>query len=514
MSVAAAAIFTGVLAGATLAAEPPEKIALTGGRIVPVVGEEIEKGTIVIERGRIVAIGADVEIPYDATEIDVTGRVLMPGMIDVHTARGMDIQNENVPVAPFLDVYDAIDPSQTFFEDALRMGVTSVHVMPGNNTVIGGVSRVVRPIGLTISEMTVQPGVGLKLSATPRNGFDRMQQLAVLREAFLELDDYLGLLAETRYEEEQKKADKKVDVMPDEARKRGRELVRDEDLDDKHANLVRLRRGDLAAWIYVGAPTDVAPAIDIAQAQELKDHSVLVLGPETFRAVNELARFDRPVVLDENLTWRERDPITGELEEIFIPSRIYDAGLTFALQSNPGASMAEGYLNYQAAMCVRNGIPRQTALEAITLTPANMLGLSDRLGSLEVGKTANIVVMSGDPLDFSTWVEQVYIDGILAYDRSKDRRLAKLVALEESNRAQLEKAAAEETAAAEPEVEADAEADAESNESEAKPADESAPNAEEAVTPQRRRRGGQRDGQPGGNSSVSDNANDDGRTSE
>ena len=132
---------------ASLEAASPAKIALTGARIIPVVGDEIPSGTLLIENGKITAVGKDVEIPYDAMEVDLQGKVLFPGMIDPHTWRGMEAPNEGLAVTPFVDVYDAIDPSRLFFEDCLRDGVTTVHIMAGNNLVIGGVSRVVRPIG-------------------------------------------------------------------------------------------------------------------------------------------------------------------------------------------------------------------------------------------------------------------------------------------------------------------------------------------------------------------------------
>jgi hypothetical protein len=144
-----------------------------------------------------------------------------------------------------------------------------------------------------------------------------------------------------------------------------------------------------------------------------------------------LKQAGRPVVLPEELLHQERDPIIGELHETFVPKVIYEAGLLFALQPSPDASLAETYLTYQAARCVRNGIPREAALRAITLNPARMLGVEDRLGSLEVGKAGDVVVLSGDPLDFNSWVQQAYIGGILAYDRSKDVRLKELLGLEE-----------------------------------------------------------------------------------
>ncbi len=425
-----------------LAASPPEKVALTGGRIIPVVGAPIEKGTVLIERGKITEVGADVTVPYDARVFDVTGKVVFPGMINVHTSRGMDIPNEQRPVTPHLDVYDALDPSQLFFEDCLRLGVTGVHVIPGNNAVIGGLGRVVRPIGLTVAEMTVAEGTFLKISTSPRQGFDRMLQMATLRETFLELDDYLVKLAEKRYEDKLKEDEKKIDVGPAEARKRGRELIRAEDLDDQHRNLLRLRGGrvgatnedgaallkPLGAFIYCGDAMDVAPAVKLAKDNGFFDRTVLVLGGECYKAVGELKQAARPVVLPSDLTFRETNPLTGEVRETFVPKTIFDAGLQFALVPGPDDSYAERMLTYQAARCVREGIPRDEALRAITLTPAKILGLDQRLGSIEPGKDACLVVFSGDPLDFNSVVERVFIDGIPAYERAKDVRLQRLLA--------------------------------------------------------------------------------------
>lgn len=429
------------------AAEPPAKVALTGARVIPVVGPDLDGATILIERGKITAVGTDVKIPFDAMEIDCSGKVIMPGLIEPQSWRGLDIANESLPVAPFLDVGDAMDPSRLYFEDALRDGITSIHVMQGNNTVIAGMSRVVRPIGLTPEEMTVDLGTAIKMSVSPRNGYDRMQQMATFRETFRELEEYTDSIAEKKYEESLEKDKKKMDVGPAEAIKRGRPMLKDSDYDDKHLNLLRLKRGDFDAWVYVGSPMDVAPAISLATEQGFLDHTILLIGDDTFKAIGELKKAGRPVVLPEDLYYRERDPISGEITETFIPKKMHDAGLTFALQPNPNSSMAERYLTYQAALCVRNGIPRRTALEAITLNPATMLGLGDRLGSIEAGKVANLVIYNGDPLDFNSWVENVYIDGVLAYDRQDDPRLAEILRLEDvGRRADEARKAAEEAA--------------------------------------------------------------------
>jgi imidazolonepropionase-like amidohydrolase len=435
------ALWVGAIAAAQQPAVPPEHVALTGGRIIPVVGAPLEKGTVLIEHGKIAAIGAEVEIPYDARVFNVSGKVVFPGMIDVHTARGLDIPNEPRPVTPHLDVADALDPSQLFFEDCLRLGITAVHVIPGNNTVMGGLGRVVRPIGLTVGEMTLAEGEFVKIVITPRAGFDRMVQMATLRETFLELDDYLAKLAEKRYEDKLKEEDKKIDVGPAEARKRGRELIRAEDVDDQHRNVLRLRGGQvrvageagptvfkpLGAFVYCGDAMDVGLAVQLAKDQGFFERTVLVLGGECHKAVGELKEAARAVVLPGELMYRETNPLTGEVRETFVPKKVFDAGLLFALAPGPDDSYAERILTYQAAQCVRNGVPRDEALKAITLNPAKMLGLDKRLGSLEPGKDADLVIFSGDPLDFSSVVEQVFIDGIPVYDRTKDVRLQRLL---------------------------------------------------------------------------------------
>jgi imidazolonepropionase-like amidohydrolase len=172
---------------------------------------------------------------------------------------------------------------------------------------------------------------------------------------------------------------------------------------------------------------DVGLAVQIAKENAFFDRTVLVLGGECHKAVAELKQVARPVVLPGELVYRETNPLTGEVRETFVPKKIFDAGLLFALVPGPDDSYAERMLTYQAAQCVRYGVPRDEALRAITLNPARILRLDKRLGSIEPGKDADLVIFSGDPLDFSSVVEQVFIDGILAYERAKDVRLQRLL---------------------------------------------------------------------------------------
>lgn len=427
----------------TLAQAPPRTVALSGARIIPVVGDEIKDGVIIVEDGRIVAIGkaGEVEIPFDAREFDLSGKVVMPGMIDAATTKGLDTANESRPVVPQLSAADALDPSQLALEDALRTGVATMHVLPGSNTVIGGTGVVIRPIGMSVPDMTIAPGEFLRLAVSPRRGSNRMSQLAALREAFAKLTVYLENLAESKYEDKLKEDEEDIEVGPAEARMRGLKLLEADDLDREHRNLLRLIGGvaevegekteqlikPLGAFIHCQQAMDVPAALAIAKEHGFLSRTVLTLGPDCYKAVDALKKSARPVVLDGNLIDRDVNPLTGEETETFVPEKIADAGLLFALTPGTNASLPERMLTYQAARCVRNGVPRATALRAITINPAKILGLEDRLGSLEVGKSANVVVFSGDPLDFASKIEMVFIEGIPAYERSKDPRLQRLL---------------------------------------------------------------------------------------
>ncbi|MDE0959999.1 MAG: amidohydrolase family protein [Planctomycetota bacterium] len=405
------------------------KIALTGGTVMTVSGESITGGVVLIENGIIMAVGAaDTEIPYDAMEVDCTGMILAPGFVDPHSSDGLDIPNENLPSAPFVDVFDALDPSRFFFEDSLRNGVTSIHVIQGNNCVVGGVSRIVHPIGLTPHEMSRQAGVALKLSTTPRRGYGRMRQLAELREVFQEYDRWRENLAESRYEQEAGKDDDddQEPLSPEESRLKGQELIRDEDLDDQHRHLAQLIDGRLGAWIYCGSASDVAPALALVAEREWKDRAVLVLGGDSHLAIDEIDEAGLHVVLDSDLIYRKRDPLTGEVEETFIPGVYRRAGVRFAIQPSRSGAMPERFIGYQAARLVRSGLTPAEALRIVTLGAAEICGIDDRYGSIEVGKIGNIVMWTGDPLDLNSWVQKVFIEGILAYDREKDARLQRL----------------------------------------------------------------------------------------
>ena len=405
-----------------------QTLAVTGAKVIPVEGAPLEQGTVLIRDGRIVEIGADVKVPYDATVIDAGGKVVFPGMVLAHTVAGLDRANESLPVTPFLDVYDGINPASVVYQELLREGVTSIHVIQANDTTIGGVGRVVRPMGLTVEAMTLRAPSGLKISVSGRSGWDRIRQRAQLREAFAELEDYLDQLAEERYAAEQKKQGKEDEpVDPAKAREAGKALIGADDVDFEHRNLYLLTRGRLDAYVYCEGATDVPYAVSMATELGFLERTTFVLGGEAFKAADVLAASKRPVVLPAELIYREQDPESGEERETFVAKAFADAHVPFALSISSRNSFAERYLWYQAARCVAYGVDRDQALRAITLTPAEAIGVAEQVGSLAPGKLGNLVVLSGDPLDATTQIEQVVIRGRLVYERTKDYELRKLL---------------------------------------------------------------------------------------
>src|SRR5438270_5679412 len=165
----------------TTLAPGQEQLAIKGGRILAVSRAPIDGGIILIRDGRIQAVGKDLPIPSDYRVIDATGKVVLPGFIEAHSSRGMDQANERNNNVPFLSVVDAIDPGQEYFEDCRRNGVTTVAVVPGNDTMIGGQAAVIKTAGGYVDQMIVKRQAGIKISLRPGEGRSRMSHVAALR---------------------------------------------------------------------------------------------------------------------------------------------------------------------------------------------------------------------------------------------------------------------------------------------------------------------------------------------
>lgn len=425
------------MASLALALPGDGNLVIKAGKVITVSGETIENGTIVIEGGRITAVGKDIEYPWSSPVKEFPDSVAFPGFVEAITNDGMDRANENIDVAAFLNVRDSIDPVNFYYEDALRAGITTINVQQGADCVVGGMGYVVKPFGLTVEAMTVRPDSGLVMSASPKRGLSRARQTQALREAFGDLRRYLEDLV-------QEKKDG-VDYAtrealcqgrePDEETAKGRpmggnawkveglELVPRWEIDDKRAPLLGIVEGKIPVFFYCSTPQDVRTAIDVASDNGFLHRTVLVLGSSCWKAVDLIAERGVPVVLSSTLTHIERDPVSGEEIETFVPKVFHDKGVRFALRSTGVASQS---LWYQAALCVGHGLSRKDAIAAVTTTPAELLGLGKRIGHLSNGAAGNVVVFSGDPLSVTSFTQFVVLEGNEVYDRATDTRVRHL----------------------------------------------------------------------------------------
>ena len=420
-------------------------IAVRAGKLMRADGSVINQGTLVVEGGRIVAMGDEsVEVPFDVLLNEYPTAVIFPGFFEAHSNSGMDRANENVPMAPFLNVKDSIDPVSFYFEDELRGGTVGIGILPGNNTVVGGRGRVVAPYGMTIEQMTISDNLGMKMAIGPKSGWSRSSQLAELRQAIDKLNLDLRVLGEKLLYDDQVradrlKADEELEDSVDDGDAydsaggyirfgedfEGKSLISEEDLDDTQRGLVDILNGDERLWIWAPKATDVMHARAWLGQHELTPKAVFVVSSAAWKSADILAQMGRPVVISGDLWSVETHPITEVVTKTFAPLVFAEAGVEFAISSQEGR-MGPDRLAYQAAMCVREGVSREIALASVTTNPAKFWGLEAEVGDFQVGADGTFVVFDRDPLHAQAKVIEVYIRGDKVYDRSEDKRLRRL----------------------------------------------------------------------------------------
>ena len=403
-------------------------VAITGGRVMTVAGPVIEDGVVMIRNGRIEKVGKadEIEVPWEAKVIDATGKVVMPTWVLAHSQGGLRGSNENMQNVPFVSVADALDPSSVWFEQCLRNGVGSVHTLPGNDTLLGGSGMVVRPYGRTVEDMAVSTRTGIKMSLKTRNG-GRLQQIRKMRRVFEDARTYLEDYERRKQEFENEKA---AGVIPE-------DKEWEEEIDRTKKPAIDLIQKKVKGWLYVPGSAEVPEALRLAKDFDL----VLVMGPRIHKAVSKLQGLDTPIVLSETMEYYETDPETDEEELIGTARMLSDAGIPFALSLGNSGPSAQAW--WQLSNCVRQGTDPRTAIEALTIVPARLLGLDNQLGTLEAGKLGNVQILTGDPMQATTWVDTVVLEGDVVYERNDDSKL-KFLFEEEAGKTESENGGAKE----------------------------------------------------------------------
>ena len=378
-------------------------IAITGGHIVPIEGTPFE-GTVLITDGLIAALGPDLQPPPDAEVIDASGRWVLPGFIDAHTHLGVDEAaegwagqdtNERTdPVTAQVRALDAINPAETGFADALTGGVTSVGINPGSANVIGGLCVAIHTHGRTVDEMVLRSPCGVKsaLGENPKRVYGEQKKMpstrlgtaAVLRQAFVDAQNYQAKRAGAGEGFE------------------GRDL--------KLEALAAVLDRELPWRQHCHRADDIATALRVAA--EFGYDLVIDHGTEAFLIADLIAERGVPVLIGPLLTSRSKVELRNR--SLANPGRLAAAGVEISIITDHPVVPVH-FLVHQATLAVKEGLDREVALRALTINPAKVLGVADRVGSLEVGKLGDVVIWSGDPLDVMQRALLVLIAGVSVY---------------------------------------------------------------------------------------------------
>lgn len=384
-------------------------IHIKNGKLFTMTGEIIDKGSILIEHGKIVAIGKTIEPPTDAEVIDAEGKLVFPGFIDAHCHLGMWEDaigfegadgNEAVdPVTPHLRAIDSIYPMDRTFEEAREGGVTTVCTGPGSANVIGGIFSTIKTYGHRIDDMLIQETAALKVafgenpkrvySGHKKSPTTRMATAAILREQ---------LFKAKTYKEKLEKSKDNPDKKPD--------------YDIKLEPLVKVLNKEIPLKAHAHRTDDIFTALRIAKEFDVNitlDHCT-----EGHLIIEDLLKENKYIISGPQLTERTKHELKNKTFKS--PAMMSRAGLKVAITTDHPVIPVQ-YLPICAGLAVRDGMDEAEALRAITINAAEVLGIQDKVGSLEVGKDADIAIFEGHPFDVTSKTTVVLIDGKIVYQR-------------------------------------------------------------------------------------------------
>lgn len=398
-----AALAAMMLAGAAMSARA-QVVAITGAKVYPVSGPAIENGTVLIRDGRIAAVGANVDVPANAQRIDARGKVVTPGFINSGTQLGVvDIGFAAGPtderargkdqIAAAFRVWEGLNPANVYIAPARQDGITSVVVAPAGGQLFSGQAALIDNAGNTAAEMVRRAPVAMVAQVGSSQGAGvgaRGELLARLREVLTDAREY--------------------------ARRRSAfESGATREFAASRADLEALQpvlAGRVPLVIAADRASDITAALGIAKEFGLR--VMIAGGAEAWEVAPALAAAKVPVITGA------MNNIPGDFSSLGMRQEnaaiLARAGVTVALVGNAGGGDEELFnvrnVRFEAGNAVAYGMPWDAALRAVTATPAELFGAGDRIGALAPGMDANVVVWSGDPFEFSTRAEHVFVRGV------------------------------------------------------------------------------------------------------
>jgi len=391
-------------------------LAIVNAKVIPVEGQEFD-GTIVVRDGRIAELGADVAVPEGAEVLDAGGAQVTPGLVDAHVHLGVhpegdgptasDTNEMTNPNTAGVRALDAIDPFDEGFDLALAGGVTTVNVNPGSGNPIGGQAVTLHTHGRIVDHMVLREPAGIKsaLGENPKRVYGdkkvmpstRMGTAKILRDAFVAAQNYQRRLAD-----------------PDKGSQ--------QDVDLTMEALGKVLRREIPWRQHAHRADDIVTALRL-QAEFGYD-LIIDHGTEAHVVADLLAERGVPVLIGPLFTTKSKMELRKR--SIANPGKLARAGVELSLITDHPV-IPISFLVHQASLAVREGLDRGTALRAITINPAKALGVAAEVGSLEVGKRADVVVWGGDWMDPMARPRTVLIDGRVVFEHDAatgDERIA------------------------------------------------------------------------------------------
>lgn len=385
---------------------------ITNGKIFTMAGEVIHGGSILIKGGKIVEVGKDIIAPLDARVIDAEGRMITPGFVDAHCHLGMweesigfegsDGNEATDPITPEMRAIDAINPMDISFRESYEGGVTTAVTGPGSANVIGGTFTAIKTYGHRIDDMIIKEPVAMKVafgenpkrvySSQKKSPSTRMATAAILRDTLYKAKSYM----------EKKENAEDPSKMPD--------------FNIKMESLIPVLKREIPIKAHAHRADDIFTSIRIAKEFDIDitlDHCT-----EGHLIAEELAKEGKSAIVGP--TFGNRSKFELKNKTFDTPKILMDAGVKVAITTDSPVIPLH-YLALSAGLAHKAGLTEMEALEAITINPAEIIGLDDRVGSLEVGKDADLVIFEANPIkDVDCKTFMTIIDGKIVYEAGKN----------------------------------------------------------------------------------------------
>jgi len=404
-----------------------QEIAINAGTILPISGAPIENGTILIKDGKIAALGQNIAVGSDARVIDARGKFVMPGMIDSES-RLFVIDSElsdRSSIAAELSILDGLDPYIKEAPEVAAQGVTAVYIMPGSS-LVGGSGAVLKLNGSQdVGRMLLKDNIAVKAAIgvsdnNESSSLGRLVDYSSIREALLETKIYMNDREKhdremAEYDKKRAEYEKKKEARQTEKADKPKRPARFHPNPTREV-LSRVLSKEIPLQIEAHRVTDILNALRLVDEFGFK--LVLDQCTEGYMIAEEIARRKVPVILGPvSTSFVDMPRLEYRNHDIRNAAILSEKGVKLALGVSGRDGASSKFVALAAAMAVANGMNRDLALRAVTLTPAEIFGVADRIGSLQVGKDADVMILNGHPLDSLSRVEIVLIDGKTVFER-------------------------------------------------------------------------------------------------